>query len=102
MDGKDKQRDQPAKWLMAVADPIRVKILYSLSRVNAATASHLASEAAASQQTLRRHLEALVVTGILQEHPGETDGITPGRPPSRFSLSAEAGESIRRALGTSH
>ena len=101
MDRKPEQRNQLAKWLLAVADPIRVHILYALSRVQAATASDLASEAVASQQTLRRHLEALVDTGVLLEHPGETDGVTPGRPPCRFSLSPESGESIRQALHTS-
>jgi predicted ArsR family transcriptional regulator len=86
----------PASWLWAIADPIRVQILYVLCQGRQATATELAAEAAASHQTLRRHLEALVVNGVLREHPGESDGLTPGRPASRFSLSPESSESIRK------
>lgn len=90
-----------ANWLNAVADPTRVHILRALSQKTTATAADLAASAAASHQTLRRHLDALVVTGVLREHPGESDGETRGRPASRFSLSPETGESIRRVFGTS-
>jgi predicted ArsR family transcriptional regulator len=90
-----------ANWLRAIADPTRVHILRLLSETTTATAADLASSAAASHQTLRRHLDALVVTGVLREHPGESDGETRGRPASRFSLSPETGESIRRVFGTS-
>lgn len=86
----------PADWLGAVADPTRVHILRSLSRLDMATASDLAETAAASHQTLRRHLGALVTNGILDEHPGESDGETPGRPASRFSLHPAARDSIRQ------
>ncbi len=89
-----------ANWLNAIADPTRVHILRLLSEKRTATAADLASSAAASHQTLRRHLDALVVTGVLREHPGESDGETRGRPASRFSLSPETGESIRRVFGT--
>ncbi len=94
------RRDDPLDWITAVADPTRVHILRSLSRVRTATASDLAASIAASHQTLRRHLEAMVVTGVLREHPAESDGRTPGRPASRFSLSPENGESIRQLFGS--
>ncbi len=90
-----------ANWLNAIADPTRVHILRLLSETQTATAADLASSASASHQTLRRHLDALVVTGVLREHPGESDGETRGRPASRFSLSPETGESIRQVFGTS-
>lgn len=87
-------------WLGAVADPIRVHILRSLSQVGIATAADLAATSAASHQTLRRHLEALVTTGVLDEHPGESDGETPGRPASRFSLSPRSRATIKRFFGS--
>lgn len=91
---------EAAEWIAAVADPTRIHILRSLSRGEIATAAELATTIATSPQTLRRHLEALVISGVLREHPGESDGATPGRPASRFSLSRpEAGESIRRLFG---
>ncbi|MDX6622639.1 MAG: Helix-turn-helix domain [Solirubrobacterales bacterium] len=85
-----------SEWLSAVADPTRVHILRVLSQLGAATAADLAAEASASHQTLRRHLDALVATGVLREHPGESDGQTPGRPAARFSLGPEWSESIRQ------
>lgn len=94
------RRRGPADWLGAVADPTRVHILRSLSHVGKATAGDLAATAAASHQTLRRHLEALVTTGVLDEHPGQSDGETPGRPASRFSLNAETRDSIRQLFGS--
>ena len=97
--GKPRGRG-PADGLGAVADPIRVHILRSLSQVGMATASDLAATAAASHQTLRRHLEAMVTTGVLDEHPGQSDGETPGRPASRFSLSPENRDSIRQLFGS--
>jgi predicted ArsR family transcriptional regulator len=93
---------EAAEWVAAVADPTRMHILRSLSSGGMATAAELAAAIATSPQTLRRHLEALVVSGVLREHPGQSDGATPGRPASRFSLSRpETGDSIRRLLGVS-
>ncbi|HVY97528.1 MAG TPA: helix-turn-helix domain-containing protein [Solirubrobacterales bacterium] len=94
------RRRGSADWLAAVADPIRVHILRSLSQLGVATAADLSATAAASHQTLRRHLEALVTTGVLDEHPGQSDGETPGRPPSRFSLNPETRDSIRQVFGS--
>lgn len=86
---------QALGWLDVVADPIRLHILRSLSEVGDATASDLASWGQASNQTLRRHLEALVTFGVIHEQPGESDGETPGRPATRFSLPPEVRESVR-------
>ena len=91
-----------ADWLAVVADPTRIHILLSLSHGGTATATELATAIAASNQTLRRHLEALVVFGLLREKPGQSDGETPGRPASRFSLSRpEIGESLQQLLRAS-
>jgi DNA-binding transcriptional ArsR family regulator len=84
-----------AKWLEVVADPIRLGILRALSQVTEATTSDLASWGQASSQTLRRHLEALVSLGVIDEHPARSDGETPGRPAARYSLPREVRESVR-------
>jgi DNA-binding transcriptional ArsR family regulator len=84
-----------AGWLEVVADPIRLGILRSLSEVTEATTADLATRGQASSQTLRRHLEALVSVGVIDEHPACSDGETPGRPAARFSLPREVRESVR-------
>lgn len=86
-------------WLMAIADPVRLQILRILSRVSDATASELAVDSQASHQTLRRHLEALEVSGVIRVCPGMSDGETAGRPAARFSLAPELRRSICSVLG---
>jgi predicted ArsR family transcriptional regulator len=75
-------------WLEAVADPTRLHILRSLIHLPDATLAELLVDWA-SAQTLRRHLEALVSTGVIDERAGESDGQTQGRPAARFSLVPE-------------
>lgn len=75
-------------WLDAIADPTRLHILRSLIDLPDATIAELLVDWA-SAQTLRRHLDALVSTGLIAEKPGESDGETPGRPAARFSLVPE-------------
>lgn len=87
------------KWLEVIADPVRLGILRSLSEVAEATTTDLATWGAASNQTLRRHLEVLVSLGVIDEHPARSDGETPGRPAARFSLPAEVQESVRSIFG---
>lgn len=83
-----------AQWLEVIADPVRLGILRSLSELPQATTSDLVERGQASSQTLRRHLEALVSLGVIDEHPPRSDGETPGRPAARFSLSREVRESV--------
>ncbi len=90
-----------ASWLEGVADPVRLGILRSLSAVPEATASDLATWGQASSQTLRRHLDALVALGVIEEHPAKSDGETPGRPAARFSLPSSVRESVRSVVGPS-
>jgi predicted ArsR family transcriptional regulator len=87
-----------ARWLETIADPVRLGILRSLSQVREATTADLASRGQASSQTLRRHLEALVSLGVIDEHPPRSDGETPGRPAARFSLPLDLRESVRSTL----
>lgn len=78
-----------------IADPVRLHILRSLSDVSDATVTELIACASASGQTLRRHLDDLVAVGVIQECPGKSDGETPGRPATRFSLRSDVRESVR-------
>jgi DNA-binding HxlR family transcriptional regulator len=84
-----------SKWLEMIADPVRLGILRSLSSVGDATTADLTSSGQASNQTLRRHLEALVALGVIEEHPPRSNGETPGRPAARYSLPAAMRESVR-------
>lgn len=88
-------------WLDTVGDPIRLHILRPLSQVPEAAAPDLASWGQASGQTLRRHLDALVVLGVIEERPGASDGATPGRPAARFSLSPDLRDEVQAVFGTS-
>lgn len=81
-------------WLDVIADPVRLQIVRSLSRVPDSTASELAARNKASYQTLRRHLDALQASGVIQARPGKSDGETSGRPATRFSLAPGVRESV--------
>jgi predicted ArsR family transcriptional regulator len=85
-------------WLDVVAEPVRLQILRSLCKVPDATASELAARSPASYQTLRRHLEALEASGVVDAQPGVSDGETSGRPAMRFSLSPAVRESVCSAF----
>jgi len=95
---KEASASPTARWLEVIADPVRLGILRSLSQVPEATAADLAHWGQASSQTLRRHLDALVALGVIDEHPPRSDGETPGRPAARFSLTEEMRESVRSVL----
>lgn len=87
-------------WLDAVAEPTRLYILRCLLDVPEATVTDLVV-GCSSAQTLRRHLEALVSTGLIYERPGESDGETPGRPAARFMIVPEVREGLVAVLSTS-
>lgn len=87
-------------WLRGIADPVRLSVLHRLSEVERATAGELAARCQTSRPTLRRHLEAMVAIGLIEERAGESDGETPGRPAARFSLAASVRESVCAALGS--
>jgi predicted ArsR family transcriptional regulator len=87
-------------WIEAVADPVRLRILRSLSSVPDATAADLVSSGSVSSQTLRRHLDALVALGVIHMQPGASDGQTPGRPATRFSLAAGMRERVVRLIAS--
>jgi predicted ArsR family transcriptional regulator len=87
-------------WLDVIADPVRLQILRSLSQVTDATASELAHRSPGSDQTLRRHLEALEALGVIRSQPGVSDGETSGRPAARFSLAPDVRASLSSVFGT--
>jgi DNA-binding transcriptional ArsR family regulator len=80
-------------WLDVLLDPLRLEILYLLSNLAEATAAELTSQTHASGPTLRKHLEVLVAGNLVRERRGESDGLTPGRPPTRFSVDPNVRES---------
>jgi DNA-binding transcriptional ArsR family regulator len=90
---------RPTGWLEVIADPVRLSIMRALSEVGEATTADLAVSSQASNQTLRRHLEALVAQRVIEEHPPRSDGETPGRPATRYSLPLEMRASVRAVLG---
>jgi len=93
-------REEENDWLEAIAEPTRLYILRSLFNVPEATVTDLVASWA-SAQTLRRHLDALVSIGVIDERPGESDGETPGRPAARFRLVPEVREGLAAVLSAS-
>ncbi|HVQ59614.1 MAG TPA: helix-turn-helix domain-containing protein [Solirubrobacterales bacterium] len=82
--------------LDGIADPVRLGLVRCLAEGREATAAELSGRCQASGSTIRRHLEALVSSGIVAEVAGASDGVTPGRPAAPFSLRPEARESLVR------
>ncbi len=83
-------------WLEVIADPVRLQIVRSLSQVQEATAAELAAGSPASYQTLRRHLEALEASGVIEAMQGTSHGES-GRPAMRFRLRPEVRQGVRSA-----
>lgn len=77
-------------WTAVLTDPVRLAVLRGLLDLTSATAARLAARCHTSESTVRRHLEALEALGLVREQPGESDGLTPGRPASRFTLDCDA------------
>lgn len=92
---------QQARWLGSIADPVRLQILRSLSEVAEASTSELAAQSPASYQTLRRHLEALEASGVVEARMGANSGRAGGRPAARYHLAADLRDSIRATLAGS-
>lgn len=86
------------RWLSGVADPVRLAVLRILSEAGRATAAELVRGCQTSRRTLERHLEAMITLGLVEELPGETDGLTTGRPPTRFSLAPQVRASVHGLL----
>jgi len=79
-------------WLEVLTDPVRLGLLRSLLSAGPTTAGELARRSHASDPTVRRHLDALLALGFVHEHRGESDGLTRGRPATRYDLDPEVRE----------
>jgi DNA-binding transcriptional ArsR family regulator len=86
-------------WMAILTDPVRLELLHALCQLGEATAAELRAHCHTSDPTVRRHLEALEALGLVREHPGERDGLTPGRPARRHVLDAEAAAKISNLFG---
>lgn len=95
MDQSERGAELKASWLDLVANPVRLEILRVLSMSGDATMAELAMYGTTSEPTLRRHLDALVSVGLVDRRCVESDGQTPGRPASRFSLPSQVRDSVR-------
>ncbi len=81
-----------------MVDPVKLHIVSVLNEFGEATTADLTASGRASDQTLRRHLDALVALGVIDEIPGQSDGETPGRPAARFVLSPRVRSSVQSVL----
>ncbi|HKH64317.1 MAG TPA: helix-turn-helix domain-containing protein [Solirubrobacterales bacterium] len=88
----------PPGVIVGIADPVRLELIRRLTEVEEATAAELNECCEASKPTVRRHLEALVAVGLVAAVEGTSDGYTPGRPATRFSLTPEISASVRALL----
>lgn len=70
--------------LEAIADPIRLSIVRTLSERGPATLLQLAESAKAHVNTIRQHVKALEASGFLHRTEGPSGG--PGRPQQRYRL----------------
>ena len=83
-----------SSWLGVLPDPARLSLLHALAELGAATANELAVSTHSSDASVHRHLEAMVRQGVVDERRGQSDGVTPGRPPSRFALHPDVSERV--------
>ena len=85
-------------WLDVLTDPVRLAIIQALVEREAGTAADLVRESHASYRAVHRHLDVLVNLGLVRELRGESDGESPGRPASVFSLDPRTRESATALL----
>lgn len=88
-----------SRLLHGIAHPVKLGLIRCLAEKGEATAAELSGRCQASSQTIRRHLEALVISGIVAEAAGASDGATPGRPATQFSLHPEVRRNLLRLFG---
>jgi predicted transcriptional regulator len=82
-------------WLAGVANPVKLAVLQALADTGSATVGEIAQLCEASTPTIRRHLDAMVTSGIILEEVGASDGLTTGRPATTYSLPASISTSVR-------
>ena len=87
-----------ATLLDGIADPVKLGVVRMLSEVEEATTAELGAGCQTTVPTVRRHLEAMVLWGIVAEAAGPSDGLSRGRPAARFTLAPELRRTIRALL----
>lgn len=85
-------------WLHGIADPVRLAVLSILNEAGEVTVGDLAQRCRTSRRTVNRHLKAMVALGLVAERQGESDGLTSGRPPTRFRLAPPIQEEMSALL----
>jgi predicted transcriptional regulator len=85
--------------LNAVADPVKLALVRCLLDADGATVLELSERCGASVRTTRRYLDVLTALGIVVKDPGSSDGVTPGRPASRFVLSPSITGAVNVLIG---
>jgi predicted ArsR family transcriptional regulator len=75
-----------ASWMDVLGDSIRLRLLEGLVGLGEASTAELSEQIKASEPALRRHLETMVALGLAVERHGASDGLTPGRPATRYLL----------------
>lgn len=93
-----KPSDPAVDWLSGIADPIKLAVVRDLARAGGATVTDLADACEASVATIRRHLAALIANGVVTEESGSSDGLTAGRPASRYQLPPSVLVSVQELL----
>lgn len=73
-------------WIEVLTDPVRLDVLFALGVAGSGTASEVATGCHATEQTVKRHLDALVALGLARESKEGTGSERLGRPPTRFVL----------------
>ena len=91
-------QSQGLGWLADIADPVKFAVVRALAEGGLATVAELAESCQASVPTVRRHLSALVASGIAVEELGASDGTTVGRPATRYRLHQPIAESARELI----
>jgi len=79
-------------------DPLRLTVVAALVDSPPLSTTELGLLAHVSERAVRRHVEALKAIGLVHEHQGEADGLTHGRPASRYALDPSATDALRRLL----
>jgi predicted transcriptional regulator len=86
-------------WVPVLTDPVRLTILGALSQSPLLTSSELSRRVHVGDRAVRRHLEVMSSLGLVHEHRGERDGLTPGRPASRYALDPSVEGTLQALFG---
>lgn len=81
-------------WVPILTNQVCLTVLGGLCRAPLLTAGELSDRTHFSDRPVRRHMELLIQAGVVHECPGERDGLTPGRPASRYAVDPAAAERV--------